>query len=96
LLSSWKVGLGNDELRKRLLSWYAKRFKTSRAEKNGSFIRYDILCAMRSLFEATNAEEIKSQASTLIASETDQKYRRKYAGAWRSLLKWHSGCKGST
>ncbi len=53
---------------------------------NGALIRYDILCATRSLFEATKDQAIKSQASALIASETDDKYRKKYARAWRGLL----------
>lgn len=87
LLASWKIGLEDGELRKRLLVWYAKRFKTVTTEKNGTLVRYDILCAMRSLFDATKDEEIIAQVSALIASETDKKYRKKYAGAWRGLLK---------
>lgn len=86
LLSSWKIGLEHAALRKQLLAWFAKRFETSKTEKNGALIRYDILCATRSLFEATKDRAIKSQASALIAFETDNKYRKKYARAWRGLL----------
>lgn len=84
--ASWKLGLANADVRKRLVDWYAKRFSTSEGEKHGTLIRYDILCAMRRLFEATDDAAIKSQAAALIASEQDGKYRKKYADSWRDLL----------
>ncbi len=71
-----KNRLEHAALRKQLLTWFAKRFETSKTEKNGALIRYDIFCATRSLFEATKDQAIKSQASALIASETDDKYGR--------------------
>jgi hypothetical protein len=52
-------------------------------EKNSTLIRYDILCAMRSLFAATGDDGITAAAFALIPTEQDDKYRKKYEGVWR-------------
>jgi hypothetical protein len=83
LLALWKVGMAGPELRARLLNGYSERFRSSAEEKNGTLVRYDILCAMRSLYDETGDEAVKAAAMTLISIEQDDKYRKKYAGAWR-------------
>ncbi|WP_216215452.1 hypothetical protein [Amycolatopsis aidingensis] len=61
----------------------ARRFGECRTEKNWSLIRYDILQSMRTVYDATQDESIRSTAEELLASETDEKYGKKYATLWR-------------
>lgn len=83
LKSLWKVGLGEQQVRDAVVDRLAKRFEATTDEKNSTLIRYDILCALRCLFDATGDERVKAEATDLIAIEADAKYRKKYEGAWR-------------
>lgn len=85
LKSLWKAGLGTQEVRDAVVDRFVQRFETAEGEKNSTLIRYDILCAMRSLFDATDDNRVKSEAIDLIAIEQDDQYRRKYEGVWRDV-----------
>jgi hypothetical protein len=77
--------LSDPDLRHKLLQRFSERFEAGGSEKNGTLVRYDILCAMRSLFDATGDTSVKAAAMTLAATEQDGKYRKKYLGAWRAV-----------
>jgi len=79
----WKLGSSDADLRSMLLARLSERFDAAGGEKNGTLVRYDILCALRSLFDATGDESAKIVAMTLADTEQDTKYRKKYLGAWR-------------
>jgi hypothetical protein len=83
LQSLWKVGLGGRNQQDLVLAGLSRRFKECAAEKNGALIRYDIVQGLRRLYDATTREQIKETALALIETETDLKYRKKYAGVWR-------------
>jgi hypothetical protein len=76
----WKVGLANQKL---LVKGLAIRYNECAAEKNGTLIRYDILEGLRKLHDAKPDEKLRKLALEWIASETDAKYRKKYATLWR-------------
>ena len=46
-------------------------------------IRYDIIQGLKRLFDAVKDETVKEKAMQLIGTETDNKYRRKYASVWK-------------
>ncbi|NWG34759.1 MAG: hypothetical protein HXY42_09975 [Chloroflexi bacterium] len=52
--------------------------------KHPDNIRYDILAGLRNLYEAFASGGIREKALKLIERETDAKYKKKYAGVWRS------------
>ena len=83
LLALWKAGVHDAKVRGDLVKRLAERFQACLEEKNGTLIRYDILCTLRSLFDATGDRDVKNAALALIPLELDAKYRKKYAGAWR-------------
>jgi hypothetical protein len=83
LQSLWKVGLATQDVRNALVVRLVQRFEMTTAEKNSTLIRYDILCAMRSLFAATGDYGIRAAALALIPTEQDDKYRKKYEAVWR-------------
>lgn len=60
-----------------------QRFTECGSEKNWSLIRYDILQSMRNVYDLTGDQDIRTTAQELIGSETDDKYRKKYAKLWR-------------
>jgi hypothetical protein len=83
LQSLWKVGLGGRNQQDLVLEGLARRFEECAAEKNGTLIRYDIIQGLRNLYNATTREQVKTTALALIETETDLKYRKKYASIWR-------------
>jgi HEAT repeat protein len=83
LQSLWKVGLATQDVRNAVVDRLVQRFETATGEKNSTLIRYDILCAMRSLFAATGDDGIRAVALALIPTEQDEKYRKKYESVWR-------------
>src|SRR5690349_8294420 len=83
LQSLWKVGVAGEPQRTALLRGLEKRFKECESEKNGTLIRYDILVALRRVFDATSDEEIRASCQRLMEIEKDAKYRKKYATVWR-------------
>lgn len=83
LQSLWKVGLAPGSLRARYLRSSEHRYKTCESEKNATLVRYDIIVGMRALFDVAADVSLREKARDLIEMETDEKYKKKYAGAWR-------------
>jgi hypothetical protein len=83
LQSLWKVGLGGRNQQDLLLAGFTRRFEECAAEKNGTLIRSDIIQGLKNLYNATTREQVQSTALALIDTETDMKYRKKYASVWR-------------
>ena len=84
LQSLWKVGVAGAAQRQRYLAGMEQRFNECSAEKNGTLIRFDIAQSLRNVYDATADEAVKVQALALIETEGDLKYRKKYAGLWKS------------
>lgn len=84
LQSIWKVGLANPSMRSLTVAGLERRFKESAAEKNGTLMRYDIIQDLRNLYDQTQDEGIRQKALALIETESDPKYRKKYAGVWKA------------
>jgi len=85
LQSIWKVGLAGRKQSQLVMKGLERRFHESVTEKNGTLIRYDILVDMHDLYDAVKDEAIKTKALELIESETDLKYKKKYAGVWKKV-----------
>jgi hypothetical protein len=83
LQSLWKVGAAGPEQRAAYRAALVDRFAGCRVEKNWSLIRYDIVQSLRNAHDASGDETLRATAEQLIDSETDPKYRKKYATAWR-------------
>jgi hypothetical protein len=83
LQSLWKVGVAGRKQQDLVMEGLARRFKECAAEKNGTLTRYDIIQDLRNLYDATTRERAKEIALALIETETDAKYRKKYASVWR-------------
>jgi hypothetical protein len=47
-------------------------------------IRYDIVQGLHNLYDEVKDEEIRTKALELIETEQDLKYRKKYAGVWKT------------
>jgi hypothetical protein len=84
LQALWKVGAAGPKQRQLVVDRLAGRFKDCAAEKNCTLIRFDIIQGLRHLYDAVKDENIKAVALALIETEPDLKYRKKYAGVWRS------------
>lgn len=83
LQSIWRVGLAGPEQRKLAMEGLTTRFAESADEKNGTLIRSDIAQGMRHLYDATDDESVRERALELIATEEDEKYRKKYLTVWK-------------
>ncbi len=79
----WKVGVAGTKQQTIYMEGLEQRFKECIMEKNCTLIRYDILQSMRNVYDSVKNEKIREKALELIASETDVKYRKKYASLWR-------------
>jgi hypothetical protein len=82
LQSLWKTGCVGRSQQKRLLGALEKFFDDCLTHKNWSLIRYDIVQSIRELYLATGDEALRGKAMTLIDSEADLKYRKKYSSLW--------------
>jgi hypothetical protein len=87
LQALWKVGIAGKELQKKVVDGLVKRFKECIAEKNCTLIRYDILAVLRKIYDHVIDEKIKNTSLALIETEDDLKYRKKYMGLWKDILK---------
>lgn len=84
LQAIWKVGAAGEPQRALLLNGLERRFHECVSEKNCTLIRFDISQALRNLYDAAGDERVLEKALALIATETDAKYRKKYAGVWKA------------
>ena len=85
LQSLWKIGVVGQEQRRMVVDGLVERYRACGAEKNGTLLRYDIVQGLRNLYDAVQDASVKETALGLIETETDQKYRKKYAAVWRRL-----------
>lgn len=83
LQALWKVGAAGKKQQRLLINGLAGRFNECITEKNSTLIRYDIIQGFRNLYEAVQDENVKMKALSLIETEEDQKYRKKYESVWR-------------
>ena len=84
LQALWKVGVAGTAQRALLIDGLSQRFAECVSEKNCTLIRYDILQGLRNLYDAVHDEAIRAAALALMATETDLKYRKKYATLWKA------------
>jgi len=87
LQSLWRVGTASKALRKEVVNRLSQRFRECATEKNGTLVRYDILEVFRKMYDVAPDEPLKQLALTLIDTEEDPKYRKKYSGLWKDLVK---------
>jgi hypothetical protein len=83
LQALWKVGAAGPAQRAAYRDAVVARFADCRGEKNWSLIRYDILQSLRNVHDASGDGSLRVTAEGLIAGESDEKYRKKYATLWR-------------
>lgn len=81
----WKVGAVGKKQQKMLLDGLELRFNECVRERNCTLIRYDINVSLKNLYDKVRDEKIKAKALEWIETETDLKYRKKYAGEWRNI-----------
>jgi len=81
--SIWRVGIAGGEQRTALVAALRERFAECAAEKNCTLIRYDIIKTLHDLYSVVGDESVRETALQLIETETDAKYRKKYAGIWK-------------
>ncbi len=85
LLSLWKVGIANFNLRDKVICELSKRFVECSSEKNCTLIRYDITVVFRKIFDGLKEENVISTSLALIETETDEKYKKKYLTVWKDV-----------
>lgn len=83
LQSLWQIGTAGVKQKKRLIDAFAARYAECAREKNGTLIRYDIIQALRRLYDAAPDEKLRKLTLSLIETEPDLKYRSKYATLWK-------------
>ena len=79
----WKVGIVGKPQQHKLVEGLTSRFKECITEKNCTLIRYDIIQSLRNVYDVVQDEAIRERALSLIETEEDLKYRKKYASVWR-------------
>jgi hypothetical protein len=84
LQSLWKVGVAGKKQQKVYMDGMERRFNECVKEKNCTLIRYDICQSLRNVYDETGDEAIRQKALEMIATEKDEKYRKKYSTLWRS------------
>ena len=80
----WKVGVAGEKQQELFVAGLDLRFRECITEKNCTLIRYDICQSLRNVYDVVKDEQIREKAQELIASEEDTRYRKKYAGLWRT------------
>jgi hypothetical protein len=83
LQASWRIGLVGPKHRARIVKVLAARFEGCAGEKNCTLTRHDIVQCLRLLHDAVDDPPLRQIAVTLIATEPDPKYRRKYETVWK-------------
>ncbi len=79
----WKVSVVGKPQQQLWLDGLEGRFIECITEKNTTLIRYDIIQSLRNVYDVSKDEIIKEKALELIESETNPKYRKKYATLWK-------------
>jgi hypothetical protein len=84
LESLWKVAIVGVANQKLVLTGLRNRFVECAAEKNCTLIRYDITVVLQTIHAHTNDDGVRALSQELIATETDEKYKKKYLTVWRT------------
>jgi hypothetical protein len=84
LQSLWKIAVVKPEYNELLVGHLTDRFTHAMSHHNGTLVRFDIIELFKKIYDATGNPEVKQQAAQLIATETDLKYRKKYAAVWKA------------
>ena len=84
LQNLWKVGVAGKAQQTLVVNGFASRFNECVNEKNCTLIRYDIIVSLRQVYDAVRDETVKAKALELIETETNLKYKKKYAGVWKA------------
>lgn len=79
----WKVGMVGKAQQQLVVDGLEGRFIECATERNTTLIRYDIIQSLRNVYDVVKDETIRAKALALIESETDLKYRKKYATLWK-------------
>lgn len=87
LQALWKAGIAAPELTEKITGILTDRFSDCYKEKNSTLIRYDIIEVFRKIYDELKDEKIRKIAFELIDSEEDSKYKQKYLGLWKDILK---------
>lgn len=87
LLALSNVGIVNEDLSQKTVDGLSKRFAECIDEKNCTLIRYDITRVLRKIFDHTLDDQVFKTSVSLIETETDEKYRKKYLTVWKDVLK---------
>jgi hypothetical protein len=83
----WKVAIVNKPLQKKVIDFLTHRFQECSVEKNCTLIRYDILEVLRKIYDKVPDEKMKDKALELIQAEEDVRYRKKYTGLWKDIIR---------
>lgn len=86
LQSLWRIALAGPDRMSLVLDALKTRFRECLGEKNASLVRTDVITALVRLRRAVDAPETEAQAEALIASEEDEKARKKQRAAWRKAV----------
>jgi hypothetical protein len=87
LQSLWKIAVADKPLQQMVIDRLAKRYKDCIKEKNCTVIRYDIIEVFRKIYDEVSDEKVKEKALELIETEEDIKYRKKYKGLWKDVIR---------
>jgi hypothetical protein len=83
LQALWEVGVAGAWQRGAAVEAFRDLFRECEGQKACRIVRADIVVGLKRLFEATADEAVRDVAEALMASEADEKHRRKYLAAWR-------------
>lgn len=86
LMALWKIAIVNKASQELVKDRLIKRYKECITEKNHTLIRYDIIEVFRKMYNQMPDNNIKETALTLIETECDLKYRKKYTSLWKDLI----------
>jgi hypothetical protein len=84
LQAIWKVGAAGVEQKQILLQALTERYTNCVSEMNYMLIRYDIIAALKRLYDETKDEKIRFLALKLISLEEDPKNHRKNMSLWKN------------
>lgn len=77
--SIWKVAAASDKVKQKILAHLETQFIECVVGKHYNLIRQDIIQSLRLLYEVQKDDMLLTKAQSLIAQETEGRYRKKYA-----------------
>ncbi|MDW0109673.1 hypothetical protein [Sporosarcina aquimarina] len=83
LQSIWKVGLGGEEQKNRVVDYLVSRFREAPNGVHPTLVRSDIIVGLRNLADSTRDESIEGIGAELIETEADPKYKKKLIASWK-------------